>query len=113
MLVFVFIHLKEILDFLSISSGLFYVIRFLKFNYYFTIKSQYLTKTTSRFLYLISYVCVPACLHVCCMCVTCIPGALRGEKRVSDPLKLDLQRIVSCHMGVGLEPCPLQEQQVS
>lgn len=30
------------------------------------------------------------CLPVC-MCTTCVPGALGGQKRASDPLGLELQ----------------------
>ena len=29
----------------------------------------------------------------------CMPGALGGQKRVSGPLKLELQTIVSCGAG--------------
>lgn len=30
-----------------------------------------------------------------------MPGAFRGQKRVSDPLRLELQMVVSCHMDSG------------
>lgn len=29
------------------------------------------------------------------LCITCVPGALRGQKRVLDPLKLELRMVVS------------------
>ena len=34
------------------------------------------------------------CLHVC-LCITCMPGAHRGQKRASDSLELELQMVVS------------------
>lgn len=45
------------------------------------------------------YVCmhVNAWVHVCAiMCVQC-----RGQKEVSDPVKLEIQVVVSCHTGAG------------
>lgn len=51
--------------------------------------------------------CMSACLHVY-MCVTCVPGAHGGQKRDLGPLELDLQRVISYHVGFG----SLQEQQV-
>lgn len=38
------------------------------------------------------------CLHVF-MCIICVPGALEGQKKVSDPVKLQLQAVV--HMQTG------------
>lgn len=35
------------------------------------------------------------------VCTTYIPGALGGQKKVSDPLKLGLQEVVSCHLSTG------------
>lgn len=45
-------------------------------------------------------------LHVC----MCVLGACEGQKRVQDPLELELGMIVSHHVDVG-EPnsSPLQE----
>lgn len=34
-----------------------------------------------------------------CKCIPCVLGAYRGQKRVSDPLGLKLQIVVSCHVG--------------
>ena len=34
-----------------------------------------------------------------CMCTMCVPGALGGWKKASDPLELELQVIVSCYGG--------------
>lgn len=36
------------------------------------------------------------CLYVC-PCAMCILGACRGQKKVSDPLELELLMVVSCH----------------
>lgn len=38
------------------------------------------------------------CLHVC-QCTTCILGALGGQKKASGPPGLELQMIVSSHVG--------------
>lgn len=35
------------------------------------------------------------------MCAMCRPDALGGEKRVLAPLELELQTVVSCHVGAG------------
>lgn len=53
------------------------------------------------------FMCMSACLHVY-MCVTCVPGAHKGQKRDLDPLELTLHIVISCHVGFG----SLQEQQV-
>jgi hypothetical protein len=37
----------------------------------------------------------PACVSVC----YCMPGACGGQKRVLDALELELEMVVSCHMG--------------
>lgn len=42
-------------------------------------------------------------LHIMCM-----PSAVRGQKRTSDPLGLESQMILSGHMGIGIEPGPLK-----
>lgn len=42
----------------------------------------------------------------------CMPGVHRGQKRVSDSLKLELQMIVSHHVGWELNLGHLQEHQV-
>lgn len=47
------------------------------------------------------------------MCTACVPGA-RGHK-VLDPMELELQTIVSYHVGFGNQTwvlCLLQEKQV-
>lgn len=45
-----------------------------------------------------------------------MPGALKGEKKVTDPLELELWTVVSCHVGaeqvLRIEPRPLEEQLV-
>ena len=38
------------------------------------------------------------CLYVC-LCTLCVPDACGGQKKVSDLLDLELQMIVSCHVG--------------
>lgn len=37
------------------------------------------------------FICVGICLHAC--------SAWRGQKKASDSLELELQTIVSCHVG--------------
>lgn len=39
------------------------------------------------------------CLHVC-LCTTYVTSAHQGQKRVSGPLKLEFQMVVSCPTGV-------------
>lgn len=52
------------------------------------------------------------CLHVC-ICTTCVSGASRGQKRVSDPVELELQMLLSYHVGSGKQNLdPLYKQQV-
>ena len=38
------------------------------------------------------------CVCLCVECFVCMPGTLRGKKRLSNPLELDL-RVVSSHVG--------------
>jgi hypothetical protein len=47
------------------------------------------------------------------LCVPCVCSAHGGQQRMSDPLKLELQMAVSCHVGCW-EPNfgPLQELQM-
>jgi hypothetical protein len=33
------------------------------------------------------------------LCITCMPGAHGGQKWVLDPLELELQMVVSSHLG--------------
>lgn len=40
------------------------------------------------------------CLHEC-MCTICVLGTLRGQKRASDTLELELHMVVSCLFGAG------------
>lgn len=35
------------------------------------------------------------------VCVQCAYSVCRGQKRLLDPLELELQMVVSCHVGVG------------
>lgn len=39
-------------------------------------------------------------MHVC-LCITCMPGSFEGQKKASDPLGLELQNFVNCHVGAG------------
>lgn len=36
-----------------------------------------------------------------CMYTTCMPGVLEGQQRTSDPLGLELQMVVNCHVGTS------------
>lgn len=43
----------------------------------------------------------------------CMPGAQEGQKKVPDPLDLELQSVLSCHVGAKVQSwVPLQEQLV-
>lgn len=48
--------------------------------------------------------CISVLLCVC-MCTICMPDACRGQRRASDSLGLELQKIMSCHMGPGNWAC--------
>lgn len=41
-----------------------------------------------------------SCVGALLACMS-MPGAQRGQKGMSDPLELELQNIVSYHMGMG------------
>lgn len=41
------------------------------------------------------------CLNIC-KCTVCLPGTRRGQKRVSEPLELEFQRVVSSHVNAGI-----------
>lgn len=44
------------------------------------------------------------------MCTTCVPATLWDKERVLDTLGLELQTVVSHHVGVlVIEPCPSAE----
>lgn len=44
---------------------------------------------------------------------TGMPVVHRGQRgHQTDPLELELQRVVNCHIGMGTKPGPLQDQQV-
>lgn len=49
------------------------------------------------------------CLHVL-VCTTCMPDVLRGQKRMSNPLKLELENGLDPSFG-GWELNPSAEQQ--
>lgn len=46
-------------------------------------------------------------LSVLCMCSTCMPGA-GGQKRALEPLKLELEMVVSHSGSWEKNPCPLK-----
>lgn len=41
------------------------------------------------------------CVLPACMYTTCMPGARGGQKRMSDPLELELQMVESHHVVLG------------
>jgi hypothetical protein len=49
--------------------------------------------------------CTMFCLHVC-LYTTCMPGALV-------PLGLELQMVVSCHVGAGDQTSPVENSKSS
>lgn len=44
-----------------------------------------------------------------CKSTTCVPGALKGQKRASDAPKPVLQTDVSCHVNTGGYPLVLRK----
>lgn len=72
----------------------------------FHFKKQAKTPTVLQYFYLILFkffglfMYMNILLHVC-MCITCLPGACEGQKRVSDTLELEFQRVVGLHVGSG------------
>lgn len=44
--------------------------------------------------------CANVCMHAC-LCISCMHGACRDQERAANPLGLDLQMVVSCHVGAG------------
>jgi hypothetical protein len=44
--------------------------------------------------------CVVLCLHIC-LCTMYMSSALGGQKCVSEPLELELQMAMHCHMASG------------
>lgn len=54
-------------------------------------------KTMSLFFYF----CRIYFMFECFACTMCVPGAGGGQKRVLDPLELELQVVGSHHVGVG------------
>lgn len=44
------------------------------------------------------------------MGATHVPGACRGQKRALAPLELELPMVMGCHVSLGSEPWPRQEQ---
>lgn len=40
-------------------------------------------------------------MHVC-LCTPYMAVALRGQARISDPLEVELQTVVSCYMRAGI-----------
>ena len=39
------------------------------------------------------------CMHICAYTTMCMPDALKDQMRTSNPLGLELQAVVSCHVG--------------
>jgi hypothetical protein len=37
-------------------------------------------------------------------CIMCMPGSHGGQKRALDPLGLELQTVMNCHVGAGNFP---------
>ena len=57
-------------------------------------------------LYVYLLVCFFMCMGVCPACmslITCMPGAHRGQERLLDTLRLELQTVVSCYVGGGTQ----------
>jgi hypothetical protein len=50
--------------------------------------------------YICTYVCMYVCMYVC-ICIICVPGVYRYQKKISDSLELDLQKVMSYHIDSG------------
>ena len=48
------------------------------------------------------FVCIDV-LPTCMSVLNCVLGACTGQKEASDPLELELQTAVNCHVGAGKE----------
>lgn len=46
-------------------------------------------------------------------CATCVLGALRGQKRVSDTLELGVETVVSCHIAAANQTLVLWKNKCS
>lgn len=58
----------------------------------------------SKRLYLLSfYTYKGICLRIC-LSTTCVSGAHGVQKMALNHLQLELQIVVSCHVGAGVEP---------
>ena len=58
------------------------------------------------------FMCLGVCLHVCLYTMH-MPCAHRDQKRVLDPLVMELFKTVGHHLGAkNKNPCPLEECQV-
>lgn len=44
--------------------------------------------------------CMSLCLYVC-ICTMCIPGSHEGQKKVLNPLEVELPMVVSHHFSAG------------
>lgn len=45
-----------------------------------------------------------------CLCTMHVPGDCRGQDGMSEPLELELQMVMHCHVGAGNQTQTLQEQ---
>lgn len=45
---------------------------------------------------LLIVMCLSVCVYVCAPCMYLVP---RSQKRAKDPLELELEIVVSCHLG--------------
>lgn len=53
------------------------------------------------FIFILTHIGVFVCIHVCAPCMCTV---LRGQKGVLDPLKLELQTLVSCTWVLKMKP---------
>lgn len=78
--------------------------------------TKYLSEMTrekliyTSFLFLLFYVYwwrgEDPCIYA--LYTLCVPSALRGQEKVSDPLELELEVVVSCQLGGGIRTQILQ-----
>lgn len=72
-------------------------------------KVQFTVQTVKEAACESMYFIFPEYVYICSKCVL---EAIRGQKRVSESLKLELQIFVSCHLGAGGEPSSSERSSV-
>lgn len=83
---------------------------------HFSFPSYSFVCSVSKLSFIYLCVCFFMCVNILLAYVYTmyVSGACRGQTKLSDLLKLELQMVVGCHVGAGnhQNPGPLEEQRV-